>query len=107
MKQGINHAGALVSGEVYARQRIEDALSTPKGTIYFCRGYGSKLHELIDENQDDAFYMSVCHEVARVFDEPINGLDDCEFMNVKFNKSTMTVYVTYNNKELIYDIPIR
>lgn len=103
MKNGINHAGALVQGVTYARQRMHDALSTPLGSIYFCRSYGSKLHTLIDSNHDNEFYLRVCDEVARVFDDDANGLDDCEFLNVTFENNVMTIHARYQQKEINID----
>ena len=103
-KVGMSHTGEEISGVEYLRQRIEDVLKTPKGSIVLARGFGSSMHELIDENVDSNFLMSAYEKVTDAFTSSENDLDDCEFKSMSVDSEndqvTFTVRVIYNNENI-------
>lgn len=108
MRKGLNKDGQVVEGDLYAAQRILDAVATPLGSVFMCRNYGSSIHELLDQNMTDTFYIKLCHEMSNVFSNEANGLDDLEFQNIEINENNLiNIIATYkhNNKkiEVAYD----
>lgn len=101
MKSGMSHDGREITGVEYLRQRIQDVFKTPLGTIPLARGFGSKHHQLIDENVTPNFYMSAYENTAEAFLNPDNDLDDAEFISMDIDSQddivTFTVRVKFNN----------
>lgn len=48
-----NGSGVLTSGKELIKQSIADILSTPKGTKFFLPEYGSRIRQLIFEQNDE------------------------------------------------------
>lgn len=78
----INGAGMVVSGSIVIEQSIIDILSTPKNSRFFLREYGSRLHELLYEPNDD-----ILHSMMRLFIfEAIRDWEGrAKFINVEFD----------------------
>uniref|UniRef100_A0AB39C9Z1 Lysozyme n=1 Tax=Aliivibrio phage vB_Alvi_H905 TaxID=3234039 RepID=A0AB39C9Z1_9VIRU len=77
MKKGTDAlTGKSIGGLDYLRQRLIDALNTPLGSLVGARGYGSRLHEIVDRNINSSFEMECYVRVAEAVANPINGLDD-------------------------------
>lgn len=77
MKKGTcRETGQVIGGIEYLRQRLIDALETELGSLVVERGYGSRLHELIDMNNDPNFEMECYVRVVHCIANPKNGLDD-------------------------------
>ena len=66
----------LLTGADSARQRLRDALSTPRGSYPFMRDYGSELAECTDRRIDSALAAKLYAAVAGAIAHPPNGLDD-------------------------------
>ncbi len=76
MKAGTSHTGKAISGLVYLRQRLSDAVGTPKGSLVGAREYGSNWYKLQDRNVDGDFYMDSYITLSDAINNPANGLDD-------------------------------
>ncbi len=93
MKSGMNkHTGKLITGVLYLRQRLEDVINTPLGSVPGARGFGSRLYELVDRNLDSDFYMTAYEHLADAVADPANGLDDFRLSNMLVTRSAAHHY---------------
>ena len=77
MKKGTGAlTGKTLGGIDYLRQRLTDALNTQLGSLVGARGYGSRLHEVVDRNINSSFEMQCYVRVAEAVANPVNGLED-------------------------------
>jgi hypothetical protein len=76
MRSGMDYSGKPISGLAYLRQRIQDVIQTPKGSLVYARNFGSDFHKMIDQNVDDDWYMDVYIMLFDTFGNPDNGVDD-------------------------------
>lgn len=105
MKSGMKRDGSkYINGEEYLRQRVEDAMITPIGSIPLDRSYGSKFHEIIDENVTDDLIMTIYENMSDMFLNPSNDLDDCNLINVSVKSLNDVVEIdarlSYNGTEI-------
>lgn len=56
--------GEAIEGVAYLRQRIDDVLTTPIGTLLLRPDYGSALFEMVDDPVDDRFRVEAVSAVA-------------------------------------------
>ena len=73
---------ALVDGIEGARQRLRDALRTPRGSYPFARDYGSSVPDLVDRNVDAAFESRVYAAIVETVAHAPNGLADIRLTEV-------------------------
>lgn len=77
MKTGMNTlTGKSITGMPYLRQRLQDVINTPKGSIVGRRDFGSTLYEMVDKNVDSRFRMDLYVRLADAISDKSNGLDD-------------------------------
>ncbi|GHC34678.1 hypothetical protein GCM10010082_31730 [Kushneria pakistanensis] len=87
MKQGMCRVtGALISGVPYLRQRLEDVINTPIGSLVGRRDFGSRMHEIQDRNVNEAFHMDAYIRLAEAISDPANGLDDFRLQNLQLSQ---------------------
>ena len=84
---------ALLDGPESARQRLRDALATPRGSYPFARDYGSELGDLVDRNVDNAYAATVYAGVADAIAHPPNGLEDIALQEVRLHQDDNLVEV--------------
>ena len=93
MKSGMDkRTGKLITGVPYLRQRLEDVINTPLGSVPGARGFGSRLYELVDRNLDSDFYMTAYENLADAVADPVNGLDDFRLSNMLVSRTTANHY---------------
>lgn len=68
------------------RQRVNDCLSFPKGSVPGAREYGANLLAILDRNMTPSFTMDVFVCVSDAVNNPANGLDDFELDQVGISK---------------------
>ncbi len=87
MKTGTDRAtGALINGVPYLRQRLEDVINTPIGSLVGRRGFGSRMFELLDRTVNEAFYMDAYIRLAEAINNPANGLDDFRIQSMQLSQ---------------------
>lgn len=87
MKQGMCRVtGALISGVPYLRQRLEDVINTPIGSLVGRRDFGSRMYEIQDRNVNEAFHMDAYIRLAEAISDPANGLDDFRLQNLQLSQ---------------------
>lgn len=87
MKKGTNRAtGALIEGVPYLRQRLEDVINTPIGSIVGRRAFGSRMHEIQDRTVNEAFHMDAYIRLAEAINNPANGLDDFRLQDMRLSQ---------------------
>ena len=76
------HSGEPLSGFSLYAQRVVDVLTTPLGSRVKRRHYGSNIPELLGRgtNQGNGIRLQVW--VVQAFNNPINGLEDGELLDV-------------------------
>ena len=73
----------LLTGVASARQRLEDALRTPRGSWPWMRDYGSSMPALLDRALTPAGRSALAASVAEAVAWPPNGLADVELQEVR------------------------
>lgn len=87
MKSGMDkHSGQLITGLAYLRQRLEDVVNTPLGSLVGARAFGSRLYQLVDRNVDTGFYMAGYVRLAECINNPVNGLDDFTLKEMRLQR---------------------
>ncbi|TGG92540.1 baseplate assembly protein W [Natronospirillum operosum] len=79
--------GKAIEGLEYLRQRIDDVLTTPIGTLLLRPEYGSGLFELVDDPVDERFRVEVTSAVANALNEHI---EDFRLEGVRLAEMTPT-----------------
>ena len=86
-KQVMSRDGTrILDGPESARQRLRDALATPRGNYPFARNYGSDLGDLVDRNVDTAYAARIYAGVAGAIAHPPNGLEDIALQEVRLHQ---------------------
>lgn len=80
--------GKALSGIDHLRQRLMDALTTPRGTRVILRDYGSDLPYLVDGHMSPQFAVQAYGVVAETVQRPVNGLRDFRLQQVKLISHT-------------------
>ena len=108
MKSGMDkHTGKLITGLPYLRQRLEDAIGTPLGSLVGAREFGSRLYQLIDRNVDSGFYMDGYVRLAECVNSPVNGLDDFKLNEMRLQRiSNSQIEIAISGDFLIDGEPI-
>ena len=89
MKKGTDRAtGALIEGVPYLRQRLEDVINTPIGSLVGRRDFGSRMFELLDRTVNESFHMDAYILLAEAINNPANGLDDFRLQNMQLTQPT-------------------
>ena len=89
MKSGMNkHTGEVLTGVAYLRQRLEDVINTPLGSVPGARGFGSRLFEMVDANIDSDFYMTAYEHLADAVSNPANGLEDFQLVEMVVDRES-------------------
>lgn len=87
MKSGTNKkTGAAMNGLSYLRQRLEDVINTPLGSLVGRRDFGSRLHELLDRNVNDEYQMNAYILLSESINNPANDLDDFKLNEMQIEK---------------------
>ncbi|MCO7217129.1 hypothetical protein [Halomonas sp. OfavH-34-E] len=87
MKKGTDRAtGALIEGVPYLRQRLEDVINTPIGSVVGRRDFGSRMFELLDRTVNEAFHMDAYIRLAEAINNPANGLDDFRLRDMQLSQ---------------------
>lgn len=68
--------GKLISGIAYLRQRITDALMTPKYSQVLLRARGSTIPDLIDQPMNQGGNTSLIIAISSVLSDPLSGVPD-------------------------------
>ncbi len=84
---------SLLTGPDSARQRLGDALATPRGSYPFMRDYGSLVGELVDQVADRGFEARVYARVAEAVAHPPNGLEDIVLREVRVSQAGLRIEV--------------
>ena len=89
MKKGTDRAtGALIDGVPYLRQRLEDVINTPIGSLVGRRDFGSRMFEMLDRTVNESFHMDAYIRLAEAISNPANGLDDFRLQNMQLTQPT-------------------
>jgi hypothetical protein len=83
------NTGKLLRGLDYLRQRLADALTTPRGSQCLLRSRGSNLHELVDSPMNQTGLVGWIAEIAEAISHPLAGLPDFELMRVKLASASV------------------
>lgn len=111
MKSGMNkETGEAITGVAYLRQRLQDVINTPIGSLVGRRDFGSRLYEMLDHNIDESFRMNAYIRMAEAIADPANGLDDFKLTEMLFAKGdaahieiTLTGVYLVNNQSVTMD----
>lgn len=78
-----NITGKTISGKAYLRQRIVNALTTPKSSTVMLRARGFDYKSITDEPMDGGFAVNVYQAVASALNSPLAGLPDFRLTRVR------------------------
>jgi hypothetical protein len=108
MKSGMDKTtGTLITGLAYLRQRLEDVINTPLGSVPGARGFGSRLFELVDSNIDSDFYMSAYEHLADAISDPANGVTDFRLSEMLVTRAAPNHYTfRITGTMLVNDEPV-
>ena len=102
--KGVTHDFKSISGTVYLKQRIQDAMRIEKGSLPYARDYGSNLADLIDRNFDSGFEIELTTRIVGMFRNKANGLSDCKFLGLvvkgRAGKVLIDVNIYYEDQEV-------
>lgn len=83
------NTGKLIRGVDYLRQRLADALLTPKASQCLLRARGSNLHDLVDRPINSIHVLGWIASIAEALADKLSGVPDFELVRVKVMEANM------------------
>lgn len=75
--------GKKMSGLEHLRQRLRDAICTPKGSQVMRRDAGCGLFSLLDGNMDRGWMVQCYAAIAECIANPANGFEDFQLNSIE------------------------
>jgi hypothetical protein len=99
----------LTSGPETGSQDIKLRLSTPLGTLFYDKGFGSKLHEWKNDENSLSRRMGFCAEVTRrirLDPRVVSGSESCSILSWDEKGIQATASWMFINEPHIYNLVI-